>query len=129
MEPLNRFFEASCMSGLYADNTLHPNAVRLYLILKQLRKTNDGYCYASNTTLATLLNVCTRTITGLLKILREKGWITVELTISGEGSQKRFFRKIYVNNDNVNSMREIVATCDDDDRADNAPMILRKQEN
>ena len=88
-------------------------ALRSYCILKQLRKSNDGYCYAKNQTLAAYyMGIQQCWVKQLLSILRREGWITVELTVSGEGSQRKFFRKIYVNSDNANTMREIVKTYD-----------------
>ena len=95
---------------MYLDPATPGDALRLYLVLQQANP--NGYCSLTNAKLAEVIGVDERSVNRYLCHFTQKGWITVELTASGEGSQRKFFRKIYVHTENINTSREILKTYD-----------------
>ena len=76
------------------DHTLRPNAKLLYGELSALAQA-EGYCWAWNAHLAETLGVSKRTVEDLLKQLRDRGHIAVEVERDPE-SQEVLCRKIWI---------------------------------
>ncbi len=76
------------------DHTLRPNAKLLYGELSALAQA-EGYCWAWNAHLAETLGIARRTVEDLLKQLRDRGHIAVEVE-RDPGSQEVLCRKIWI---------------------------------
>lgn len=76
------------------DHTLRPNAKLLYGELSALAQA-EGYCWAWNAHLAETLGISKRTVEGLLKQLRDRGHIVLEVERDPE-SQEVLRRKIWI---------------------------------
>ena len=75
------------------DFNLKPLTKLLYGKLCSLSK-KDGYCWASNNYLANYFNVTSKTISSNIKLLKDKGYIEVDLNKKGSNN---FKRKIFIN--------------------------------
>ena len=76
------------------DHTLRPNAKLLYGELSALAQA-EGYCWAWNARLADTLGIAKRTVEDLLKQLRDRGHIHIEVERDPE-SQEVLCRKIWI---------------------------------
>lgn len=76
------------------DHTLRPNAKLLYGELSALAQA-EGYCWAWNARLAETLGISKRTVEGLLKQLRDRGHIRMEVERDPE-NQEVLCRKIWI---------------------------------
>lgn len=76
------------------DHTLRPNAKLLYGELSALARA-EGYCWAWNAHLADALGISKRTVEDLLKQLKERGHIYLEVERDPE-SQEVLRRKIWI---------------------------------
>ena len=68
------------------DHSLRPNAKLLYGELSALAQA-EGYCWASNAYLAEQLGVAAKTVEGLLKQLKDRGHIQLEVERSEETNE------------------------------------------
>lgn len=78
-------------SKLLFDSTVPPNAKILYGQIKVLCH-KDGYCYATNKYFANNNNLNVRTVSRLINILYEKGYIDILYTKESSNYSKR---KVY----------------------------------
>lgn len=76
------------------DHLLRPNAKLLYGELSALAQA-EGYCWASNSYLAEQLGVATKTVEGLLRQLRDRGHIQLEVERDPETNEV-LRRKIWI---------------------------------
>lgn len=76
------------------DHTLRPNAKLLYGELSALAQA-EGYCWAFNSYLAEQLGVASKTVEGLLKQLRDRGHIQLEVERDPETNEV-LRRKIWI---------------------------------
>lgn len=76
------------------DNELRPNAKLLYGELSALAMA-EGYCWASNSYLAELFGLSANTVAALIKQLKDRGHIYVEVERSDE-TQEVIRRKIWI---------------------------------
>lgn len=76
------------------DCALRPNAKLLYGELSSLAQA-EGYCWASNAYLAERLNVAAKTAEALLKQLKERGHITLEV-VRDKSTKEVIQRKIWI---------------------------------
>ena len=76
------------------DHTLRPNAKLLYGELSALAQA-EGYCWASNAYLAEQLGVAPKTVEGLLRQLKDRGHIRLEVERSEETNEV-LRRKIWI---------------------------------
>lgn len=70
-------FDAVIPSHLLLNRNLEPNAKILYAFIRNLTK-KEGYCYASNSYLAELMDVDIRSVQIWLVSLKQQGYIEVE---------------------------------------------------
>lgn len=73
---------------IYSNNNISSNAKLLYGLLSLLSH-KEGFCYATNKFLGAELNVSSRTITTLIKELKDENIIDVV-------NDKNYIRKIYL---------------------------------
>lgn len=78
---------------ILGDNSIPPNAVRLYGLIASLSNAT-GYCWASNKYLADFFNVSKTAISLWVKYLRDAGYITVEFEYR-DASKEVDMRKIW----------------------------------
>lgn len=76
------------------DHSLRPNAKLLYGELSALAQA-EGYCWAQNAYLAEQLGISPKTVEGLLKQLKDRGHITLEVE-RDENTREVLRRKIYI---------------------------------
>ena len=76
------------------DHTLRPNAKLLYGELSALAQA-EGYCWAWNARLAETLGISKRTVEDLLRQLRDRGHIQMEVERDPD-SQEVLRRKIWI---------------------------------
>lgn len=76
------------------DHALRPNAKLLYGELSALAQA-EGYCWASNAYLAEQLGVACKTVEGLLKQLKDRGHIRLEVE-RDEDTREVLRRKIWI---------------------------------
>lgn len=100
---------------IVCDNSIPPNAIRLYCVIASLSNAS-GYCWASNNYLAETFNVSKTAISLWIKYLKDAGYIFVELEYKN-GSKEVEMRKIWptwsikdelptINNNNNNTPTE-----------------------
>ena len=82
--------------SIFLDKIISPSSKSLYRYI-QLFAIKKGYCYASNEYISNCFGLSKRSITRLLKELKDKEYIRIEYS-------KEHFRKIYTNI-NINSKK------------------------
>ena len=108
LEELSRNFEASVPAVLYADAKIPDGCIRLFCIIQQLHRQDTKFCTASNATLSVYTGSSERTVGRYLKILREAGFLTVRIEVSGEGEERKLHRYLHASNEKITTCRDIV---------------------
>ena len=88
-----------------------PDGAKLLFSDMWLAQLQTGYCSLSNSELAKIRNVSSRTITTWISLLKEKGWIKTQYIITQQGEIKQ--RNIYLNpKPEINNIAEKISEAD-----------------
>ena len=88
-----------------------PDGAKLLFSDMWLAQLQTGYCSLSNSELAKIRNVSSRTITSWVSLLKEKGWIKTQYVITQQGEIKQ--RNIYLNpKPEINNIAEKISEAD-----------------
>ena len=88
-----------------------PDGAKLLFSDMWLAQLQKGYCCLSNSELAEIRNVSSRTITNWVSLLKEKGWIKTQYIITQQGEIKQ--RNIYLNpKPEINNIVEKISEAD-----------------
>ena len=88
-----------------------PDGAKLLFSDMWLAQLQKGYCSLSNSELAEIRNVSTRTITSWVNLLKENGWIKTQYVLTKQGEIKQ--RNIYLNpKPEINNINEKISEAD-----------------
>ena len=87
-ETAEQGFYAVIPSEVLNDTNLRPNAKILYAYISSYTK-RSGVCFASNNTLAAAMGITAQGVSNLVKMLQERGYISIEYVRKGKQIVRR----------------------------------------